>query len=444
MKKINLVFCSSPDYSNNAKSLYDYIIENYKDFFHIQWVIQRKEVYYLLKDRLDCVLYGTKEFYIVMEKANVIFTTHAQLSHLKRKNQLYVELWHGVSPKKIGYLIQNITKSDINWTNTVSENIDYFIVPSDFWVPIFSSRFHVEPNRVLPLGFPVVRNIVNAKGGENLSKLLHKSLDSYNHIVYYMPTYRQNNDHEKETFINEKNIFNFSLYDEKILLDFLQNEKILLCVKRHPEEIAEYSIPSHPNIVNITSHELAKNGWCVDDILNAADLLITDYSSLGLEFLVLDKPVLYLNSDVQDYQTKRGILFSNFDFWTDGNTASNIDELIVKTNMLLKTKTTSNNKKNLLFEQALENGGCKNICDFLFDKNKINKNVKYYVSYQKTLKEQIENLNNQHQKDQSLLKLYKNDIFEKQAEIDKILNSKSWKIISVFRNMKNKILFWRK
>lgn len=447
-KKLTIVFCSSPDYSNNAKSLYEFMYKNYNDKYNLKWVIQKEENYSFYKEKLDCVLYGTEDFNKLMnEEANVIFTTHAQLTHMKNRKLLYIELWHGVSPKKIGYLIQNLTKNDRQWLDMVNKKVDYFIVPSDFWVPIFSSRFNVEASRVLPLGFPVIHDIMKADGHANLNNLLKINLQQFKYIIFYMPTYRKNKDHEAETKININNIFNFKSYDEKKLLNYLQKNKILLCIKRHPEETLNYSIPNHNNVMNINQEMLLNCNLSVNDIINSADLLITDYSSLGLEFLTLDKPVLYLNYDVDDYQNNRGILFSNFDFWSNENTANSISTLISKINDLLMKKDNKkniSNMKELLFKEALEEGGCLNICNFLFNDGKINKNINYYYSPEEKLKTQVDKLKLQHLNDQSMIEYRTKEVIEKQNEIDKILNSKSWKIISQIRNLKNKLLFWKR
>lgn len=447
-KKLTIVFCSSPDYSNNARSLYEFICENYKNMFELKWVIQREDDYYVYKEKIDCVLYGSKEFYKLMnEEADVVFTTHAQLTHMKNRKMLYIELWHGVSPKKIGYLIQNLNGNDEQWLETVRNKVDYFIVPSDFWVPIFSSRFNVNANRVLPLGFPVIRDIIHADGKNNLSYLLKTDLNQFKYIIFYMPTYRKNKDHEIETTININNIFNFKCYDESILLNYLQKNKVLLCIKRHPEETLNYYVPNHQNIINISQEMLIGSHLSVNDILNAADLLVTDYSSLGLEFLTLDKPVVYLNYDVVDYKNNRGILFSDFSFWTDGDTANSITSLIKKLDELLIHKINKeniNNKKRLLFKEALDDGGCLKICNFLFKDGNINNDVKYYYSSNEKLKKKVEQLKLQHLNDKSMIELRTKEVFEKQNQIDNILNSKSWKIISKVRCLVNKILFWKR
>ena len=82
------------------------------------------------------------------------------------------------------------------------------------------------------------------------------------------------------------------------------------------------------NIITIHENDLSDNMITINEILDASDLMITDYSSLGVEYLFLNKPVLYINTDEEEYQNNRGIIFSEPNFWMPGYKARKLDELI--------------------------------------------------------------------------------------------------------------------
>lgn len=65
----------------------------------------------------------------------------------------------------------------------------------------------------------------------------------------------------------------------------------------------------------------------VNDILPAADILITDYSSIIFDWLLLDKPIIYYVYDRDDYAGDRGMYFP-FDEYVYGAVCMNEDELI--------------------------------------------------------------------------------------------------------------------
>ena len=215
---------------------------------------------------------------------------------------------------------------------------------------------------------------------------------------------------------------------------FLKKNNYLLCVKRHPGDKTQYQNYETENIKNINEEMLIKNNVSVNEIINAFDMMITDYSSIGTEFLFFNRPILYAIDDFDEYNKNRGIIFSNIDFWTAGPIASTIEELINETNKLLTDdnyyKKEREEKSNLMIS-GLKNGGCEQIYNFLFDKNgNINKNVVYYKNPENCLKKKLdetENINNN-------LKL---NLASKQEEIDIIINSKGWKMLEKVRKFKN-------
>lgn len=50
------------------------------------------------------------------------------------------------------------------------------------------------------------------------------------------------------------------------------------------------------NIKVIYEEDLTNNSITINEILNASDLMITDYSSLRTEYLFFNKPIIYINT----------------------------------------------------------------------------------------------------------------------------------------------------
>jgi len=53
-------------------------------------------------------------------------------------------------------------------------------------------------------------------------------------------------------------------------------------------------------------------------VLPYTDVLITDYSSIYFDYLLLDKPIIFTPSDIEDYSRNRGLLLEPYDYWTPG------------------------------------------------------------------------------------------------------------------------------
>lgn len=67
---------------------------------------------------------------------------------------------------------------------------------------------------------------------------------------------------------------------------------------------------------------------CLYEYLNAADVLITDYSSVYFDYLLLDRPILFTDSDAGCYGENRGFISEPVDFWRPGPVVHTFDRLI--------------------------------------------------------------------------------------------------------------------
>ena len=366
-----VIFCSFPDFAGNARSLYNYMSKKYKNKMKFIWVVKDNNMYNNLKQKgISVVKEGTKQMQKVIDRADAVFSTHANLIDYKEQNSdlLYIELWHGIGPKNSGYLLRNISESDVNWMKKFDKKVDYIIVPTDFWRIIFSSLFNINPNRVLDLGLPLVDSILKSNGKGNLAKVLDCDISKYNKIIYYMPTVRSGTSRDENISINTHNIFNIKDYDEDVMLEFLKRNNYLLCVKYHPSEKIEFTKVESDYVKYIYEEEMKKYELDTSMLLNASDLLISDYSSLGIHYLSLERPVIYLENDLEEYSIGRGIIFDNQEFWTDNNTAIDIDGLMttIKNNLNNPDVEGLKKKKEFFFGNT-KDGGCKKICEGIFD-----------------------------------------------------------------------------
>ena len=194
-----------------------------------------------------------------------------------------------------------------------------------------------------------------------------------------MPTFRKGFNHNDITLVSD-NIFNIKKgFDDKKLNEFLVKNNYLLCIKPHPGELSKISFEETENIKLISEEQMLEEKISINEMINAFDLLITDYSSIGTEFIFMDKPVLFNFSDIDEYMKNRGLYFSSDTFWFPGPKFNTFDELIDEMQKLLLDSNyfkTERDEKKKLWYGTLQDGGCKQICDFLFYNNQINLKVK--------------------------------------------------------------------
>ena len=438
--KLNITFCSFPDFGGNAKALYEYMVKRYQDNMNYTWIVYNEESVEKLKSKgINAILIGTDEFKEYIPKTNVFFTTQGNLDQDKRKakGSVYIELWHGTGPKPGGFAQKNPSEEDVIGYGNISKIVDSFVVPSDFWKVVYGAVFKVEDTRIRTFGMPILDYFKNSDGKGNLSKILDLDVTKYKKIIMYMPTFKQGFNHNDISKISN-NIFNFDKeYDEKKLEKFLKDNNYLLCIKKHPGEQAKLNFTDSEYIRKIDEEDLAKYDLSVNEIINAFDLLITDYSSIGTEFLYLDRPVLFAVGDIDEYVKNRGIIFGNFDFWSPGPKCQDIKSLMEEIKKLLEDDTyykkERDEKRKLWFADGID-GGCDKICDYVFDGYQISKDVVIHKSEVYKLREENKRLNGiVEEQIGTIKKLTESDIRLKEIE-----NSRTWKLLEKYRYIRDR------
>ena len=407
---------------------------------NLSWAVNDDFIYKkLMNDGIKVYKIGSPLYFEYVKEVDIFFTTHANITGDKPNNAIYVELWHGVSSKHIGFLSDNISPDDYNWYSELKRKINYFIVPSEFWRVIFSVRFNVKYNRTLALGYPKLDYFVHSDAKKNLERVIGKSLGNKK-IIYYMPTFKNGCNRNCDAHANSVNVLNLKKYNEKTLIEYLQKNNYLLCVKKHPSEKNDIIDVESDFIYIIDDTELSKNNITVNEILDAADLLITDYSSLGLEFIFLNKPVIYLTADIDEYKLNRGITFGDFDFWACGFKVNDIDGLLKNIDACFSKNykyIDKMKKMKKLWFGSLKDGGCKAICDYFFDGEHINKKIfeTQVFDYEEKLEKEIVSLNAQMVKLNEIVKKQKIEISVQKEKLDSVYSSKGWKLLEKIRKI---------
>jgi CDP-glycerol glycerophosphotransferase len=140
--------------------------KKFKDFKFI-WAFKNTDNYDFLKtDRTVLVKYGSKDYYKCISSSKYWVTNSRLPEYIqKKKDQVYIQCWHGTPLKKLGY---DILLEDGNALNTIKEirekynfdakRYDFLISPSAFCTEKFVSAFNLKKlgkeNVIVELGYP--------------------------------------------------------------------------------------------------------------------------------------------------------------------------------------------------------------------------------------------------------------------------------------------------
>ena len=324
------VFMSQPDFSCNPYALWKYICENTEH--ETAWVVKRPERYEALRERrIECAVYNTIEGRNLIDKADyVIMNSYTFLEVEKRENQIFVNLWHGSGIKAHDYYNHDMSPGQARKLQTYFEKIDMMCVHSLDDRFRLSAQLHFDMRRAFVTGQPRLDCVMSSNGSENLKKLYGNALDGFDRLILYVPSFRANmSSHSGQIF--SENVFRLNDYHDAQLNEFLEKNHAALVYKLHPIEQTAFKgrrFSVNERCFELTDNMLFDADVRYTEILNAFDVMISDYSSIVFDYLLLDRPVIYLIPDYEEYRSQRGFVFRNIDSYMPGDKAFDFRQML--------------------------------------------------------------------------------------------------------------------
>jgi len=205
------------------------------------------------------------------------------------------------------------------------------ISTSDTVSSLFGACFHVNAENIYVTGQPRNDKLFSPITNTELLKLVDMESDDFDRIVFYMPTFRQGYINRKEGHqFDESNIFGFENFNKDKFSSFLEENRILFLCKLHPfeEKIFKEKLDKLSEYVTlITNNDLFENNIDLYSLIAKTDILITDYSSVYFDYLLINKPIIFTPTDIEEYRKKRGFVLEPYDFWAPGPKAFTQEQL---------------------------------------------------------------------------------------------------------------------
>ncbi len=281
-------------FSDNSRAMFEYIQANDKSINAI-WFTKNKRVYSEIERKYPGSVVISPSLraafiYLRAEQAVISFGFQDLCKMPWIPSIKINQLWHGIPIKKIGLLRDSEkTMTDygptwpifVKWMNKVNR----FFVASEYEKKAHSLALGVPENRFIVTGNP--RN-------DDLYKFTKKS-PKKPRLILYTPTFRNRENHSHRVLMHPE-------IDEIMMHDFLIENDAKLVFR--PHWIEKTSGFSHDNIQCI-SHEQEPDLY---QLFKQADILITDYSSAFIDWLILDKPVIFAPYDLDEYTENNGFL----------------------------------------------------------------------------------------------------------------------------------------
>ncbi|MEU3981253.1 CDP-glycerol glycerophosphotransferase family protein [Streptomyces sp. NPDC026672] len=284
-------------YSDSPRAMHDELLRRGSDMKFL-WAVRDGQV--ILPPTAEKVRMWGREWFEALATSRYIVTNgHLPEWVVRRPGQIIVQTWHGTMLKKIGHDIETLY-FDREYQNRLAleaKNWSLLVSSNRFSTPILKRAFSFD-GEILEAGYP--RNdYLYSPDREKIAEKVRETLGvpADKKIVLYAPTWRDDQSHSAGQY----------LFDLRIELDDarrrLGDDHVLL-------------IRRHSNVVDAVPG--AGNGFVWDaseypdiaDLYLAADILITDYSSVMFDYAHLKRPMLFFTYDLEHYRDKlRGFYF---------------------------------------------------------------------------------------------------------------------------------------
>lgn len=246
-----------------------------------------------LPDGITKVIINSPQFYkeVLTAKIYITNTVHLLYEH-KRKDQFYINTWHGYGPFKLaeGDVNKDAASREIYRISNAVSNL--FVTASRFYTHVYRDSFFYE-GEVMECGAP--RNDVFFTNNTIKTSVYEKlQISPDKKILLYAPTFR------------EDAAASFQKYD-------IDMERVLNALGRRfgGEYVLVYRFHHHLYALGMPENFYvgaidATYYPDIQELLVAADVVITDYSSLMWDFSLQRRPVFLYQNDEKEYENDRG------------------------------------------------------------------------------------------------------------------------------------------
>lgn len=297
-----MVLNGEGDTCENVTALGKYMAENnYFNKYQLVWLCDHPErfketrqekyinrrAYMTAKSLWELIRY----YYYTGRARYIIFEN--QMVRKMRTDQISIYLNHGSPPLKA-------TKGIIN----LPASLNYAVSPSAFSTTIISEQYSINKERILECGSMRTDILFTEGRSEKLQKAL--GTDNYKKVILWVPTFRQRKNTNRVDTDRDLPYGIPAVYSEQefeqMLCALEENETLLLFKPHLLQDLNCLKVRESNYFRIVIPQELEEWQVSVYDVMKFADAMITDYSTIAFDFMLLDRPIGYTIDDIAFYK----------------------------------------------------------------------------------------------------------------------------------------------
>ena len=274
-------------FNDSPKEIYDHM-QCHSGFFGYRcvWAFEKPEDY----PRLITVKIDTLRYFITALKAKY-WVTNTNIERglsFKKNSTVYLNTWHGIALKKIGNDCPGRKDYDF-------KSVDYLCVSGSHDEQVFRTAFNANADSYLRCGMPRNDALWSATPEQKTACRNNLGIPSGKKVILYAPTWRDSVDGGRSYAI--KPPIDFTRW--KTLL----SEEYVVLFRAHHITTKVLDVQFDDFVVDMSAYP------DVNELMIAADLLITDYSAIAFDYSILCRPILCYAYDYETYLAERGTYF---------------------------------------------------------------------------------------------------------------------------------------
>lgn len=281
-----------------------------------------------------------------------------------RKGQQICQLWHGAGAyKRFGFSRLKNEKGKLR-IHKGYRKYAKAITSADSIRGCYAEAFDIPLERVGATGVPRTDIFFDEKYIQKKKEELYREFPQLKEkkVILFAPTYRG-------TKVRDA-AYNFDMLRLEEIYQQLGDEYVFI-FKWHPAAYNNILLQGK-DVYDLSRY----NGFYMDlsqnrdinDLLLVTDILITDYSSVIFDYLLVNKPIIYYAYDLEEYSADRGIYY-DFEDYVYGEVAVTQDELVTaikKENMASERREEFRQR----FMEACDGQATEKTCKWIFGENK--------------------------------------------------------------------------
>lgn len=341
-KRNRIIFSSfgGRKYDDSPRCIYEVMQKDsrFKNYEYI-WALGNPDAFDIPgAQKVKC---DTFAYYKTLMSAAVWVTNSSMERGLsfKPKRIFNLNTWHGTAIKLMGC---DISKENTSFSSKGKENHnDVMLAQGQYDVDLFSRVFSIPRENFRVTGLPRNDELVYGNTEENRKRIRERlGIKDGVKIILYAPTFRE---YDKDAGQNCKLSVPINL---KKWENMLGNDYVLL-MRAHYEVVKLMQIEDNDFVKNVSAYPN------LNELMIVSDLLVSDYSSIFMDYSVQDKPMLCFAYDYDKYSSLRGMYFDIREKL--GSNCEDEDQLIDAIHTLDIEKAVETTRK--FRKQFVENSG---------------------------------------------------------------------------------------